>query len=107
MWKFLSASEPNIAHPMVHPIEISNFDKYAKVQYHSCVVDYMDWRFHITSCWIESCQPRQREFEVNVQHKNFNTSVILKSRERWDPIKLSTMEQALDYVKDFINNELQ
>lgn len=106
MWKFLSASEPK-AHPIAHPIEISNFDKYANVQYHSCVVDYMDWRFHITSSWIEWIKPWLREYEIAVQHKKFDQSVILKSRERWESVKLSTMEQALDFVKDFINNELQ
>lgn len=100
MWKFLSASEPK-AHLIAHPIEISNFDK-AEISYHRIVIKYKSWKFLIShdkrDPWmiISWCD----DFWVTIEKEH--TWSYLNCERRF-----ITYESALDFVKDFINNELQ
>lgn len=89
--------------------KVENFDK-AKLEYTRATVEYKKRRFLISQ---RTCSVTPEwEYEIEVFCKWFwdNDSFFLQKPKEttyisWNTIK--TIDEALDLVKDFINNELQ
>lgn len=80
-----------------------------KVNYTQAIVEYKKWNFIISQEKWPSCNP-DKSFEIRVIHDDlYWDDMYLTNTWMWyaAPNRITSFDEALDKIKDFISNELK
>ena len=80
-----------------------------KIKYTQAIVEYKKWSFIISQEKWPSCNP-DKSFEIRVIHEDlYWDNMYLTNKWMWYAAsnRITSFDEALDRIKDFISNELK